>query len=407
MTQAKPVAAASESWLAGEVSAGRVDTVSLSFADRLGAWRGKRVPARDFVEHGPVVLGFCDGMVVCDIRCGVIEETPFSNFSMGYPDLHVTLDPRDARPTGWRPGEAFVFGVPSDHHGVALEVAPTAVLASVVGRFAEGGAGAGSGGAVVTCGAELSGAFFDKDRRPMLSSASGGSGVSGVSSGSGETGDLSLRLLDALVDSWIPARYVTPGFDPGSFVVGIDQLAPVELGLSIVVAKGAAKELARAGGNEAIFMTRRPGGVQPALLELDIAIDPGYDADPVVVAGLLADARPLLYPSVNAMRASDVSPPSSTAGGARWRVAASAEADAATALAVSLAAIGAAKDGVQPSGIGVDDLSRSSSLLDSPWLRDWLGKPILENAVALFEHEAGLFAASVTDWEIERYWGVA
>ena len=82
------------SWLADEVAAGRVDTVALSFADRLGAWRGKRVPAREFVEHGPIVLGFCDGMVVCDIRCGVIEETPFSNFETGYPDLHVTLDPR-------------------------------------------------------------------------------------------------------------------------------------------------------------------------------------------------------------------------------------------------------------------------------------------------------------------------
>ena len=135
VTQAKPGAATSDSWLAGEVSAGRVDTVALSFADRLGAWRGKSVPAREFVEHGPVVLGFCDGMVVCDIRCGVIEETPFSNFSTGYPDLHVTLDPRDACPTGWRPGEAYVFGVPSDHHGVALEVAPTAVLTSVVSRF--------------------------------------------------------------------------------------------------------------------------------------------------------------------------------------------------------------------------------------------------------------------------------
>jgi glutamine synthetase len=55
----------------------------------------------------------------------------------------------------------------------------------------------------------------------------------------------------------------------------------------------------------------------------------------------------------------------------------------------------------------VDDLSRSATLLGNPWLCDWLGKPLLENAVALFEHEARLFSASVTDWEIERYWGVA
>ena len=205
------------------------------------------------------------------------------------------------------------------------------------------------------------------------------------------------------------------GFDPGSFVLGIDRISPVELALSIVVAKGAAKELARADGNDAVFMTRRPGAAEPALLELDIAIDPGCDSDPGVVAGLLDDARPLLYPSVNAMRlaATPVSPgasglsASSGCGGMRWRVVASAEADPATALAVSLAAIGAAKDGAQPSGLGVNDLSSAGSLMDSQWLCDWLGKPMIENSVALFEHESRLFSASVTDWEIERYWGVA
>jgi hypothetical protein len=41
-----------ESWLADAVASGRVDTVALSFADRLGGWRGKRVPARDFVDRG-------------------------------------------------------------------------------------------------------------------------------------------------------------------------------------------------------------------------------------------------------------------------------------------------------------------------------------------------------------------
>jgi glutamine synthetase len=114
-----------------------------------------------------------------------------------------------------------------------------------------------------------------------------------------------------------------------------------------------------------------------------------------------------------------VSDPERDDSGSHWRVTASAEADAATALAVSLAAIGAATggatgaaigaatDGAQASGQGVDDLSRSASILECPWLCDWLGKPILENSVALFEHEARLFADSVTDWEVERYWGVA
>lgn len=383
------VSASPEIWLADEVAAGRVDTVALSFADRLGAWRGKRVPAREFVEHGPLVVGFCDGMIVCDVRCGVIEETPFSNFSTGYPDLHVTFDPREARPIGWRPGEAFVFGVPSDHKGEALPLAPVTVLAAVIDRLAGRGVAA-------TAAAELSGCFFDGDRNPVLTSPADG------------RADLPARLLDALVNSWIPARYASNGFDRGSFVIGIDHLPPLELAQAIVVTKGAAKELARAAGLEAVFMTRRPGGGQPALLALDLIFDIAQPVDPPHLAGLLAEARPLLFPSVNAMR-QPAAEPSAAPGsaGTRWRVGASAEADAATALATTLAAIGAAMDGIDPTGPGIDDLARSAALLKREWLRDWLGAPILENAVPLFEHEASLFAAAVTDWEIDRYWGVA
>ncbi len=42
--------ASRENSLVEEVTAGHVDTVALSFADRLGGWRGKRVPALDFVD---------------------------------------------------------------------------------------------------------------------------------------------------------------------------------------------------------------------------------------------------------------------------------------------------------------------------------------------------------------------
>src|ERR1035437_10453124 len=203
-------------WLASEVASGRVHTVALSFADRLGAWRGKRVPAKDFVEHGPTTLGFCDGMIVCDIRCGVIEETPFSNFSTGYPDLHVTLDPREARPMGWRPREAFVFGVPSDRNGDALAVAPTALLQSVLQRLE-------AGGLAITVSAELSGAFLGRDTDAFLAFSAG------------ETSHLPFLWLDALSASWIPVRYCHPGFDPGSFPPGIDDLSPLELAQAIEI----------------------------------------------------------------------------------------------------------------------------------------------------------------------------
>jgi glutamine synthetase len=379
----------SDDWLMSEVTAGRIDTVALSFADRLGAWRGKRVPAKDFVEHGSTTLGFCDGMIVCDIQCGVIEETPFSNFSTGYPDLHVTLDPREARPMGWRPREAYVFGVPSDRHGTSLSVAPSAVLQSVLRRLE-------AVGLVVTTSAELSGAFFDSDAKPNQAFTAD------------EERHLPFLWLNALTASWIPVRYCHPGFDPGSFRLGIDELSPLELAQAIVVAKGAAKELARVEGGDAIFMTRRPGGAEPALLQVTVTLKPFQELSTELLECLLGEARPLLYPSVNAMRMTDVPVVLSTRGEVSiLTVSASAEADSATVLATVLAAVGAALDGVQTPGSRIDALSRSAQLLESYWLRDWLGEPFLENSIPLFEHEAALFASAVTDWEIERYWGVA
>ena len=376
-------------WLAGEVASGRIDTVALSFADRLGAWRGKRVPAKDFVEHGSTTLGFCDGMIVCDIQCGVIEETPFSNYSTGYPDLHVTLDPREARPMGWRPGEAFVFGVPRDYHGEVLAVAPTAVLLSVLRRLEAQGFAA-------TASAELSGAFLDRDANALRAMVVG------------ETGHLPYLWLDALTASWVPVRYCHPGFDPGSFRLGLDNVTPLELAQAIVVAKGSAKELARLRGGEAIFMTRRPGASEPALLEVTVAVAPSVEFSKELLEELLAEARPLLFPSVNAMRKADIPMVKSIdRDGSLVSVSASAEADGATVLATVLAAVGAATQGTRAKGPRIDDLARSAQLHESEWLGDWLGASFLENTVPLLEHEAALFALAVTNWEIERYWGVA
>lgn len=375
-------------WLHDEVTAGRIDTVALSFADRLGGWRGKRVPAKELLERGPLTLGFCDGMIVCDVRCGVIEETPFSNFSTGYPDLHVTFDPIDARPVGWRPGEAYVFGVPSDHHGAPLAVAPTAVLDSVVRRVS-------ASGPVEVSGAALSGAFAP--RRGATSTFTAGA-----------TSELARRLFGALEDSWIACRYLRDGYDEGSFTLGIEGDGPLRVAESLVVAKGAAKELARGSGYEAVFMTRRPGGGAPGLLEVELALGTDLPLARRLVSRRLGQARPLLFPSVNAMRQAPPDPVLCADGGQiRCRLFASAEADPATVLAVGLAALAAPDQGDSAIAAPVVSLAEIGRLADQDWLLDWLGKPFVDNSVALLRYEWQLFEEAVTDWEIERYWGVA
>ncbi len=91
-------------WLAAAADRGEVHTVRLGWADRLGGWRGKRMPVREFLSRAPMSMGFCDGMIVCDVQCDIIEATPFSNYSTGYPDLHVHFHPDLARPAAWAPG---------------------------------------------------------------------------------------------------------------------------------------------------------------------------------------------------------------------------------------------------------------------------------------------------------------
>jgi hypothetical protein len=46
-------------------------------------------------------------------------------------------------------------------------------------------------------------------------------------------------------------------------------------------------------------------------------------------------------------------------------------------------------------------------MTEPPWVTDWLGAPFLDNAIPLFQHEAELFQAAITDWEIARYWSAS
>ncbi len=161
-------------------------------------------------------------------------------------------------------------------------------------------------------------------------------------------------------------------------------------------------------GFDAIFMTRRPKAAQPALLRFDVVLRSGSSADAGLVNRLLDEVKPMLFPSINAMRQRRTPAYSSPSDeGIRWTVSASAEADAATALAAALSAIGVAMEGGEPTGYSIDDLARARALLSCPWAIDWLGAPFVQNSVPLFEYEASLFADSVTDWEIARYWGRA
>jgi len=391
-------------WLASAAERGEIHTVRLGWSDRLGGWRGKRVPVREFLERAPLAMGFCDGMIVCDVQCDIIETVPFSNYSTGYPDMHVHFDPVHARPVAWVPGEAYVLSFPRDATGLPLQVAPTVVLARVLNRL-------GGLPLRVVASAALAGAAIH-DPAVMTSP---GSGLldAGSPAGAGNA------LLAGLAGSGLPAVSARSGFDAGTFVLEFGETDPAELAAALVIAKGAAREIAAARGAIAVFMTLRPFATEPSLLRLEIGVSGADPIDATVVDERLSALRPLMFPSINAMKAR---PPSTIVykkSSTDQRVVsyASSEADSATALAAVLAAIGSLNAAaVDPNdnacapgspGRSIRSLRDASLMREHPWVSAWLGEPFIENAIPLFEHEADLFDNAVTDWETARYWSLS
>jgi glutamine synthetase len=383
-------------WLRAGAAEGVVHTVRVSWSDRLGTWRGKRVPVEAFLVAPERPVGFCDGMIVVDVQCEIVQNTPFSNFTTGYPDLYVQPDLRTLRLARWTEGEAFVLGDPCDHDGRPLRVAPRVVLARIVDRMAQQQLHANARVVV--------------DGRLMLAPGEPFAlDEAGLGAHERPPGILR-RAAEGLSTAAIPVEWIARGCDPGAFRLALAAQSPLACTDSTVVAKGALKEVAQACGANATFMTLVPGALAPSMFAFGIEIDgPLGPLDPVALTASLADVRALLQPSVTAFKAGPTEAPSvrSTDGVTTITgISAAAEADPVTALASILAAVMNAADyrAARPVSLVRDLGAAAARLATSEWPVDWLGGDLIENAVPLLEREAELFAGVVTDWEVERYW---
>jgi glutamine synthetase len=388
-------------WLRAAAATGAVHTVRASFADRLGHWRGKRIPAGHFVEHPGHTIGFCDGMLVCDVRCDVIDDTPYTNYGTGYPDFDVRFDLARLRPVGWIDGEAYVFGDPYDHDGRPSPVSPRHVLQHVLRRL-------DAHRIKARVGFELGGRFMHDPLRPALIPAGG------LQPGDDEIGALT-RLGRGLQSSEIPITAIAGGPEAGAFRLALEADEPLTSAEAVVVAKGAAKEIARQSGVTASFMTIQRHAAQPSMLELTVDLDA---AKPVslkaeAIRSRLVEVRALLQPSANAFKMGLPAVPIFDVDGPRVRIdglAASSEADPFTVAAAVLAAIGMAlgPDGAAASTSEPDTLAASATQLARiAWPGDWLGVAFVANSIPLLLREDALQRSNVTDWEIERYWSTA
>lgn len=377
-------------------AAGTVHTVRVGWPDRLGAWRGKRIPVDDFFAEPGRRIGFCDGMIVVDVHAGITQRTPFSNFETGYPDMYGGPDLETLRIAGWSPGEAFVMARLESHHGEPLMVAPRNVLESVVDRLRATGIQA-------RVSTSLTGRLMRSPSEPVTLLPDG------TGPGEPEPGTLPTALA-GLVQSGLQMESLRTRPD-GTFSIGIAGQDPVEAADVAFVTKSALKEVARRNGLTATFMTRTPGAIALSRFELTVTIA-GVDiasVDPDKVRRALDDTRGLLQPSVNALKAGPPAIPRvchSQAGVEVSRLAASSEADAATAIVVALAAVCAreCETTITPGAEITDVESAATRLSGARWAREWLGEPFIDNTVALLREEAEQFNKAVTDWELWRYW---
>lgn len=377
-------------WLAAEAASGRIHTVRVSWSDRLGVWRGKRLPVDDFLGSPARRIGFCDGMIVVDVYCATIQTTPFSNFDTGYPDMYVQPDLDTLRPVGWAPGEAFMLGTLQSHHGAPLAVAPRNLLASVLKRLADRGL-------TLTARPVVAGRMMERPGEPLALLPGG--------LGRGEQAPGALReAADGLVGSGVPVRFVDAS-DDGTFRIGLGAQAPVAAGDAAVITKAALKETAMQHGYKAIFMTKVPGSAVTSELQVTLELA-GTVPDRGRYVAALGDVRALLQPSITAFKAGPtlVAP---AGQGQEFTLRAASEADPLTALAAAAAALGAALDPeiqLRDGGPAESLALAAGRLGHTPWVTEWLGASFVENSVALIRHEAELFDSAVTDWETARYW---
>lgn len=378
-------------WLREAAKSGEIQTVRFSFGDHLGAWRGKRIPVEQFLTAYDQPLGFCNAMLVCDVQCDISDETPFSNYSTGYPDMHIWPVVSSIRPAVWAPGEAFMFGEVCDAHHQPLEVAPRNVLSRVIQRLA-------TMKVTATASFSLNGRLMRSEKES-------------VQVGPGSEGFRLLTMTaESLTSSGHPVAQISTGHDPGSFRILLEGQSPIAAAESALVLKGALKEMARLADMYAVFMSRSPGSISPSTQDISLSVTGlSVSPSPKRICDLLNEARAILQPSINAFKIGPSTLPRVLAESGSIQVhdlKASSEADPFTSLAVMLAALDFQSELTHESAM--HDLGGAvDRLATSNWAREWFGDVYIENTVPLARNEAALFAEAITDWETARYWSAS
>ncbi len=107
-------------------------TIECSFPDAQGVPRGKRIPTAHFLKTAHRGFELANAALVWGRHNDVIQDTVYTNFGTGYPDMIAVPDLSTFRPVPWRPGAASVICDCREHDGREVAVSTRHVLKQVV-----------------------------------------------------------------------------------------------------------------------------------------------------------------------------------------------------------------------------------------------------------------------------------
>ena len=120
--------------LAEATKNGLVDTVILAFTDHYGRLLGKRLDAEFFLED-PSGTHACDYLLTVDMEMQPVEGYDFSNWDLGYGDLHLTPDMKTLRPVPWLDRTALILCDLVTTGGDLIPVGPRSILRMQIQRL--------------------------------------------------------------------------------------------------------------------------------------------------------------------------------------------------------------------------------------------------------------------------------
>ena len=238
------------------VADGSVDTVILAFPDLYGRLMGKRLDASFFLTDVAGGTHACDYLFTVDMEMEPVSGYKFSNWELGYGDVHLAPDLATMRKLSWQDRTALVIcDAELEPSHKPVEVAPRSILRKQVERLR-------SAGFEAMAGSELE--YYQFRTSYMEAAQSGYRGLR-------ETGwyledynllqgtrseDLNGAYRRHLAASGVPVESTKGEFGRGQHELNIRYAPVLEMADRHVILKQAVKEVSEQLGVSVTFMAK-------------------------------------------------------------------------------------------------------------------------------------------------------